>query len=253
VPGGTGEFTLAADGTRRTLVPFHQVQHENYSVYWAVPPQQAPARTLARYPLDEGAGTAAADATGRFASAVLAGGSSWIQDGPDGRPAVAVDGGDGHLVLAPALLSGLDALTVAVRVRVDALAASARVLDLGFHKDTYLYLAAVTGSGRCRAALKLAGMEAEDVIDALGPLPTGAWTHVALTLGDGVGVLYVNGVEAGRNPDMAAGPLLLGATSHNYLGRSQNTTHPYLRGAFAGFRLDNRALTAAEVAALAAT
>lgn len=51
---------------------------------------------------------------------------------------------------------------------------------------------------------------------------------------------------------MAASPLLLGTTTHNYLGRSQNPTHPYLTGAVAGFRLHNRALAPADVAALAA-
>ncbi|MFE6488959.1 LamG domain-containing protein, partial [Streptomyces sp. NPDC057757] len=122
----------------------------------------------------------------------------------------------------------------------------------GYHKDTYLFLAATTGARRARAALKIAGMESEDVIDATGPLPVGQWVHVALTLGAGTGVLYLDGVEAGRNPAMVASPLLLGASTRNYLGRSQNTTHPYLQGAVRDFSLHNKALDAAEVARLAA-
>jgi hypothetical protein len=46
-------------------------------------------------------------------------------------------------------------------------------------------------------------------------------------------------------------PLLLGATQLNYLGRSQNPKHPYLKGAVADFRLSGRALGDAEVRALA--
>ncbi|WUD78012.1 glycoside hydrolase family 127 protein [Streptomyces sp. NBC_00510] len=252
VRGGDGAFTAEAAGGAVTLKPFHQVHHENYTVYWAVAPRAGRERDVARYPLDEGTGTSAADATRTFAPATLTAGASWTADGPGGRTAVALDGAGGHVALAPALPAGLSELTVSMWVRVDVLVNSARVFDLGYHKDTYLFLTPRTGAGRARAALKIAGMEAEDVIDAAAPLPTGRWTHVALTLGDGTGILYVDGAEAGRNAAMAASPLLLGTTTHNYLGRSQNPTHPYLTGAVAGFRLHNRALAPADVAALAA-
>lgn len=250
VPGAATAFTAVADGRPVSLRPFHEVHHQRYNVYWAVTPRQGRERDVARYPLDEGTGTSAADRTGTFPGALLAQGASWIRDGA--ADAVALDGVSGHVALPKGLLTGLTELTVSVRVRVDALAASARVFDFGFHKETYLFLAATTGAGRARAALKIAGMAAEDVVDAAGPLPVGRWTHVALTLGGGTGVLYLDGGEAGRNPAMAAGPLLLGTTSRNFLGRSQNTTHPYLRGAVRDLRLHNRALTAAEVARLAA-
>ncbi|MBT2415904.1 glycoside hydrolase family 127 protein [Streptomyces sp. ISL-12] len=244
------EFTAVADGRTVTLRPFHEVHHQRYNVYWAVTPRQGRARDVVRYPLDEGTGTTAADATGAFGDAVLAGGAGWTRDAQ--ATAVELDGTDGHVALPAGLLSGLNELTVSVRVRVDRLAASARVFDLGYHKETYLFLAATTGAGRARAALRIAGMEGEDFIDATGPLPVGRWTHVALTLGGGTGVLYLDGAEAGRNPAMVSGPLLLGATARNYLGRSQNTTHPYLHGAVRDFRLHNRALSAADVARLAA-
>lgn len=118
--------------------------------------------------------------------------------------------------------------------------------------DTCLFLAATTGAGRARAALKITGMEREDFIDAAGPLPVGGWTHVALTPGGGTGVLRLDGAETGRNPATVASPLLLGVTTRSYLGRSQNTSHPYLKGAVRDLRVHNRALTAAVVARLAA-
>ncbi|MER6982180.1 glycoside hydrolase family 127 protein [Streptomyces carpinensis] len=247
--GRPTEFTAVADSRTVTLRPFHEVHHQRYNVYWAHTPRPSRERDIADYPLREGSGTTAADTTGTFADATLAGGATWTRDGED--TAVAFDGVSGHLALPSGLLSGLDELTVSVRVRVDSLAASARVFDLGYHKDTYLFLAATTGARHARAALKIAGMEAEDVVDSAEPLPVGRWTHVALTLGGGTGVLYVDGTEAGRNTAMVSGPLLLGATTRNYLGRSQNTTHPYLHGAVRDFRLHNRALSAAEVARLA--
>nr|WP_309141991.1 beta-L-arabinofuranosidase domain-containing protein [Streptomyces griseicoloratus] len=250
VAGVPLEFTAEADGREVPLRPFYKVHHQNYNVYWAVTPRPDRERDIARYPLDEGSGTTAADRTGTFPGATLTGGATWTTDGT--RTAVLLDGVDGHVTLPQGLPAGLTELTVAVRVRIDSLANSARVFDLGYHKSTYLYLTPRTGSGKARAALKISGMEGEDVIDAAGPLPQGRWIHVALTLEDGTGVLYVDGAEVGRNAAMVTSPLLLGASTRNYLGRSQNSTHPYLHGAVADFRLHNRALTATEVARLAA-
>ncbi|MDQ0947406.1 DUF1680 family protein [Streptomyces phaeochromogenes] len=249
-PGSATGFTADTDGRRVSLRPFHEVHHQRYNVYWAVPPLPARERDIVRYPFDEGKGTSAADRTGTFADATIEDGAAWAES--DGPRSVSLDGLGGHVALPAGLPSGLDELTVSVRVRVDTLSASARVFDLGYHKETYLFLTATTGSRRARAALKIAGMEGEDVIDAPGPLPVGRWVHVAVTLGGGTGVLYVDGGEVGRNAAMVASPLLLGASTRNYLGRSQNATHPYLHGAVRDFRLRNRALTASEVARLSA-
>ncbi|WP_405608089.1 beta-L-arabinofuranosidase domain-containing protein [Streptomyces sp. NBC_00076] len=249
VPGTSTRFTALADGRAVALRPFHEVHHQRYNVYWAVTPRRSRERDVARYPLDERTGTTAADSTGTFTAAALAAGATWADDGTG--PAVSLDGRGGHVALPAGLLSRLDELTISVRVWVDTLAASARVFDFGYHKDTYLFLAATTGAGRARAALKIAGMEREDFIDANGPLAVGRWTHVALTLGGGTGVLYFDGAETGRNPAMVASPLLLGVTTRSFLGRSQNSTHPYLHGAVRDLRVHNRALPASEVARLA--
>ncbi|AZM79646.1 hypothetical protein D1J63_35295 [Streptomyces sp. KPB2] len=248
-PGEPTGFTALADGRRVPLRPFHEIHHQRYNVYWSVAPRPAPAADVVRYPLDEGHGTSVADRTGTFGPGSLSGGATWVTDGD--TTAVTLDGRDGHVVLPAGLPSGLAELTLSARVRVDTLAPSVRVFDLGYSKDTYLFLAATTGAGRARAALKIAGMEDEDFVDATGPLPLGRWAHVALTLADGTGVLYVDGTEAGRNTAMVASPLLLGRTSRNYLGRSQNSTHPYLHGAVRDFRLHNRALSADRVRRLA--
>ncbi len=249
-PAGPTRFTALADGRPVQLRPFHEIHHQRYNVYWSVAPRPTSAGDVARYPLDEGHGTSVTDRSGTFADGSLAGGATWGTDGD--AAAVVLDGRDGHVVLPAGLPSGLAELTVSARVRVDALAPSARVFDLGYSKDTYLFLTATTGAGRARAALKIAGMEAEGFVDAPGPLPPGRWTHVALTLADGTGVLYVDGTEAGRNTAMVAGPLLLGRTSRNYPGRSQNSTHPYLHGAAVrDFRMHNRALSADQVRRLA--
>ncbi|MCW2916907.1 MAG: secreted protein [Actinomycetia bacterium] len=241
-------YTATANGAEVSLMPFADIQHQHYNVYWTMPPRPSRPRLLARYALDEGQGTTTADATGRWPAATLAGGATWAQGHEGG--AVALDGKGGHVALPAGLISGLAELTVAVWVRVEELVNSARVFDLGFHKQTYMFLTPRTGAGKARFAMKICGMDGEDFIDAAGPLPTGVWTHVAVTLGEGTGVLYVDGVESGRNAALVMSPLVLGATTQNYLGRSQNTTHPYLHGQVDDFRIYNHALTAADVAAL---
>lgn len=247
--GGTA-FTARADGTPISLRPFHQVHHQHYNVYFARPPRQDRPRDIARYLLDEGAGTTVADRTGHHPDGLLAGGAAWTA-GRGAAGAVALDGAGSHVVLPRGLLTGLTELTVSAWTRLDSVANSARIFDLGYHKNTYLFLAARTGTGFPRAALKIAGMEREDVVDSGVPLPQGRWVHVALALGDGTGVLYIDGTEAGRNEAMVCSPLLLGDTSRNYLGRSQNATHPCLHGAVADFRIHNRMLSPQDMAALA--
>ncbi|MFJ8826029.1 beta-L-arabinofuranosidase domain-containing protein [Streptomyces sp. NPDC102467] len=249
---GGAEFTaFEVGGGAVSLRPFHQIHHQHYNVYFATVPRPGRPRETARYLLAEGSGSAVADTVGHHPGGRLTGGAGWAT-GRDGHTAaVTLDGVDGHVALPPGLITGLTELTVSAWVRVDTQTNSARVFDLGYHKSTYLFLAARTGTGRPRAALKIAGMEGEDFVDADAPLPTGSWAHVALTVGGGGGVLYVDGAEAGRNDAFVSSPLLLGATTRNYLGRSQNPSHPYLHGAVAGFRIHNRALPAADVAALA--
>lgn len=244
---GHAEYTLKLGERRIRMSPFLDVHHEHYNVYWAQPPKRPQPKLVAHYGFDETAG-GLRDATERWPAAALVGGARRIDR--DGGGAVALDGAGGHVVLPEGLPSELSALTVAVWVRLDSIANSARVFDLGSNPQTYLFLTPRTGLGRARFAMKLGGMEGEDVVDADRALPTGVWTHVAVTIGDGAARLYLDGVESGRNESLMMTPLLLGRTQRNYLGRSQNVKHPWLAGAVDDFRLYGVALSAEEVAAL---
>lgn len=237
-------YTARADGADVELKPFADVQHERYSVYWLTPAHRHRPGLLAHFPLR---GRSLADAAGRWPDAKLAAGASWAGDGDS----VVLDGQGGHVLLPPGLLGGLDELTVVLRVRLDSLVNNVRVFDLGFNRETYFALTARTGAGRARFGMRVTGMEGEDVADAPSALPTGAWTHVAVTAGKGSAVLYVDGAEAGRNDALVMSPLALGATTANYLGDQQDTRRPHLHGAVSGFRLYDHALTASEISALA--
>ncbi len=104
-------------------------------------------------------------------------------------------------------------------------------------------------NGKIRFAIKLNG-SAEQIIDGQSALATGGWHHAAVTLNGATGTLYVDGVQVGQNTAMTLKPSDLGATTQNWIGRSQ-FPDPYLNGRVDDFRFYSRALTASEIATLA--
>ncbi|WP_033338573.1 beta-L-arabinofuranosidase domain-containing protein [Catenuloplanes japonicus] len=233
---GKVEFSVVAAGQRLRMSPFLDVHHENYSVYVAIPPARPVASKLAAYPLNG----SVKEKHRRWGDAVLVGGAAL------GARGVELDGLNGHVVLPAGLPANATGLTAEAWVRLDSIANSARVFDLGFNVNSYFFLTARTGAGKARAALKLGGMDGEDFVDAAVALPTGVWTHVAVSAGTTLRI-YIDGELSGENLAPRMGPLLLGATQFNYLGRSQNVKHPYLHGAIADFRLHGRELTPAQL------
>jgi hypothetical protein len=125
------------------------------------------------------------------------------------------------------------------------------VFDFGTGSGANLFLTPRSGSGTARFAITTGGAGAEQRIEAPAALPSGTWTHVAVTLGNSVGVLYVNGAEVARNSALTVRPGDLGSTTQNWIGRSQYAGDPYLSGAIDGFRLYSRVLSAAEIAQFA--
>ncbi|WP_306211244.1 glycoside hydrolase family 127 protein [Actinoplanes sp. RD1] len=218
---GRVEFSL---GDLR-LSPFLDVHHEHYSVYFALPPVRRRG-VVAAYPLSG----SLRDRTGRWDDAVLAGGAV---PGPRG---IELDGKGAHVVLPAGLPANLTELTISVAVRLNSIANSARVFDLGFNTQSYMFLTPRTGNGTARFAMKLGGMDGEDFVDAAVALPVGVWTTVKIVVGKTL-QFHVDGVLSGENKAPRMSALLVGATHFNYLGRSQNVKHPYLDGAVADFVL----------------
>ena len=103
-----------------------------------------------------------------------------------------------------------------------------------------------------RFAITTSGADAEQRIDGSQPIPTGEWTHLAVTRRGNVGTLYVNGQVAGTNDAMTIAPADLGQTTGNWIGRAQfpQRNTPYLNGAVDEFHIFDRALDAAEIRSL---
>jgi DUF1680 family protein len=164
--------------------------------------------------------------------------------------AVRLKGSSQHVALPAGILGGLTAVTIAMWVNPSAISSWSRCFDFGTGTTRYLFLAASTGANTGpRFGITTGGSGGEQRINATQPLPTGKWTHLAVTLADGTGTLYVDGVPVAANPAMTLTPASLGATTNNWIGRSQ-FGDPYLNAAVDEFQIFDRALTAAEVQAL---
>ena len=199
---------------------------------------------------NEAGGATAADATGNAWHGSLVNGPTRVAG--RGGNAVSLDGVNDHVSLPAGVVGSLNNFTIAFWARLDALADGAPLFDFGTGATSYLRLTARDGStGALRFAITTAGAAAEQRVDGAAALPTGAWTHVAITVGQGLGILYVNGVETGRNAALSLTPADLGATTQNWIGRSQSADDPYLGGQVDDFRIYGGALAAGEIQALA--
>lgn len=202
-------------------------------------------------PLDAGSGTIAADTGGAGRHGMLAGGAGWGA-GRTGGHALSLDGQGGHLVLPSGVLQDLSDFTITLWVHWNAASTNTRVFDFGSSDIAYLALLPRDGAGRLRCAITGTHFYGEQSIAAGAALPTGRWVHLAVTLSGTVGTLYVDGAVAATNDTISFAPFQLGATTQNWLGRSQYAADPAFDGRLQDFRLYSGALSAAEVAALAA-
>jgi alpha-L-fucosidase len=205
--------------------------------------------TTAHLRFNESSGATATDSTGNGWNATLAGGASFAA-GKSGN-ALTLGGSGAYAALPAGVASGLDDFTISAWVKLNSVSNWARLFDFGTGTNAYMFLSPKNAAtGVVRFAITTGGSGSEQKIDGAAALPTGVWTHVAVTLSGGTGTLYVNGTAVGTNAAMTLKPSSLGATANNYIGKSQFGADPYLDGQVDDFRIVNRALTSSEIAAL---
>ena len=169
------------------------------------------------------------------------------------RQAVTLDGNQGFLRLPNAIASTLTDFTIAAWINNISNRNWARLFDFGNDTNTYMMLTPHSGDGnsgnKIRFSLKIAGVNNgnEQFFDG-DTLALGSWQHVAVTRSGNLVIIYHNGVLVGAGSVTGTLP----ATTNNYIGRSQ-FPDPLLNASLDDFRIYNRALSAAEIAALAAT
>lgn len=126
-----------------------------------------------------------------------------------------------------------------------------RLFDIGTGANASMFLTINDGS-EIRYAITTGGAGGEQRIDGTGTLPLNQWSLVTVTFTGTTGTLYVDGKVVGTNTNMNVEPSAFGASTANYIGKSQYGGDPALDGTVDDFNIYNRALSASEVAALAA-
>lgn len=192
---------------------------------------------------NESTGTKAIDSWGAR-HGTLTGGTSTVSGLQD--KAVQLNGSSGYVALPSGLMASVNDFTIAGWVKLNTASSWSRIFDFGTGTTNYMFLTPVSGNNTVRYAIKVNG-GTEQQINSASPLPAGEWHHVAITLSGTTGTLYIDGVLAGTNSSMSNKPSALGATSLNYIGKSQFSTDPYLNAIVDEFRIYNRALSATEV------
>ena len=167
--------------------------------------------------------------------------------GHGGGTALQFDGVDDHVILPDSLSRSSD-FTFAGWVKWDGGSNWQRIFDFGIidSGNRYMFLTPSDGSSMKFVINRGLGEAALTT----GALSVGTWTHVAVTLSGDTGRLYVNGSQV-DTISVAPDPEDLGAVQH-YLGRSMFPNDPNFAGTLDDLLFVDDALSATQIAALAA-
>jgi hypothetical protein len=215
---------------------------------------------VAYYPCEQASGTVLPDLSGNSRNGTLASsgtggtaGYSFVA-GKVGKALSLNSAANGHVVLPTELLANACEATVATWVYLNSRSTWQRVWTFSTGSVVYFYLTTSNDStGAIRAGITLHSNDEKDqqFVDAPMLMPTGVWTHVAVVLGPAGLAIYVDGRSVATSASVTLRPADMGKTVYDYIGRSNYTWDPYLDGAVDEFRIYNRALSPADIAALA--
>ncbi|PLB19033.1 MAG: Fibronectin type III domain protein [Flavobacteriaceae bacterium FS1-H7996/R] len=201
---------------------------------------------IAYLKFDETGGSMAADSWGDNAG-TLSSGAIFSEGLVDN--AVSLNGSNGYVILPEGIVNNLTDFSISSWAKLDKVDNWARLFDFGSGTNNYMFITPKNGSnGKLRYAIKNGGGEQQ--INTSASLITGRWYHLAVTQSGTTAVLYLDGVEVGRNDNMTLNPSSLGNTPQNWIGKSQ-WPDPLLAGQVDDFRIYSKALSASEIAEMA--
>ncbi|WP_307371397.1 PxKF domain-containing protein [Microbacterium sp. W4I4] len=142
--------------------------------------------------------------------------------------------------------------SISTWIKPAALTSWSRVFDFGTGQNVNMFLTMNAGGAGPRFAISNNGAGAEQRLTYGGQnFPLNQWSNIVVTVSGTQGTMYLNGTVVATNSNMTLKPSALGNTNRNYLGKSQYNDPAY-DGAIDDFAIYNSALTAEDVAALAA-
>lgn len=183
------------------------------------------------------------DATTNWFDAVSATTPSYSATHKSGEKSLVFNGTSDHLRL-PYAIADMDEMTIALWVNWQAPGKNwQRIFDFGNGVNEYMFLTPSNG-GIMRFAIKNGGVEQQ--VDCQGKLASSVWKHVAVTIGNGRTVIYIDGEEAASSTGITIKPSDI-RPAINYIGRSQFAADPLFTGYMDDLRIYNYALAKEEV------
>lgn len=155
--------------------------------------------------------------------------------------------------LPDGVVSGLDGdWSISTWIKPAALTHWSRVFDFGAGQSANMFLTLNAGGAGPRFAITGSGAGGEQRLTYGGQnFPLDEWSNVVVTVAGNQGTMYLNGTVVATNSNMTTKPSALGNTNRNFIGKSQYNDPAY-DGAIDDFAIYDRALSAEDVATLAA-
>ncbi len=174
----------------------------------------------------------------------------FYQDSLEGLgDAVALSGVDDFISMPiDSMVAGLGDSSFLGWVQIDEESTGAwqRLFDIGTDNTNYLFLCPRRETaGNVRAAIRRTDDTGETGMNSAQPLSDG-WHHLGVTFDSGAMSLYVDGWSVG-SVETDITPQTMGATTQNWLGKSQWESDALLEGLLDEFRIYDRGLSEAEV------
>jgi hypothetical protein len=221
-------------------------------------------RLVAYYPLNEGTGTAASDASGDNHNGTLAYDAAWISPGLMGNGAIHIDGSAGSKVDIGSWnpSAGTGQMTLSLWARWVGPHDGSDHQGLigkrdGWEPDRLSFMFEIdTSDGNNALAIRQYTDADTDVYSEDGSMTKyiGSWMHAAVTFDGTNATLYVNGQEAASGPFVLGGMPSASMAIGNTNGSAGWDASPEaFNGDLDEVRIYNRALSPAEIAYLADT
>jgi hypothetical protein len=221
-----------------------------------------PADLLLHYTFDDLSALVAEDASGNGYHGTIAGDT--LPSGVAGHVDGAIALNDEmalkqHVIMPDDILLNRAAVSITSWLKLSQAAAWDRLFDFNSGTANFFYFSP-TGwnpntmparpGTHCALLTTSSGLAPEIILEETIPVKT--WHHVAVVIAKPYLRYYLNGELKAEIDNLPFGINALGATNKNWIGRSAYAPDPYLSGLVDDFRIYTGALTAEEVAELAA-
>lgn len=209
------------------------------------------------YNFDAGLGLSVLDSSGNALNGVLSV-AAWSPQGRNGASLLLLGGllPTTYVTVPAGVFTDAKATTIAAWVKLTANAPWHRIFDFGNGAadaaNRFMYLTPNNGAG-LRFSYYGGAAEREATVTTAATLPLNLWKHVAVTLAEsGEQTIYVDGFPAGKNASVAIPPSELEPlAAASWLGKSRFDSDAGFAGQMDDFKVYDRVLAPAEIAALA--